>query len=357
MGFKRSEARMRDIETRLRSGMTANGLVGETQDRIVQSITAFALYGFPESHAASFALIAYASAYLKCHYLAAFTAAILNQQPMGFYHPATLVKDAQRHGLHFLPVDIERSEWNCKLEKKWPVASGQWLVRLGFNYVRGVRKETAEAIVAARPFTSIVDLALRVRGLRKDELRMLAEVGALNCLGGHRRDALWEAERALRPAGPLFDGIDEPQTSSPLDSMNATERIRADFYGTGLTIGMHPMKLYREAMRSRGVFPAAMLKRARKNSTVRVAGCVICRQRPGTANGFLFLSLEDETGIANIIVEPELFDKNRDALVTAPYLLIEGLLQNQQGAISIKLRTVDALDFSAAAVPASHDFH
>jgi error-prone DNA polymerase len=357
MGFKRSEARMRDIETRLRSGMTANGLVGETQDRIVQSITAFALYGFPESHAASFALIAYASAYLKCHYLAAFTAAILNQQPMGFYHPATLVKDAQRHGLHFLPVDIERSGWECRLEKKWPVASGQWLVRLGFNYVRGVRKETAEAIVAARPFTSIVDLALRVRGLRKDELRMLAEVGALNCLGGHRRDALWEAERALRPAGPLFDGIEDPQTTSPLDPMNATERIRADFYGTSLTIGMHPMKLYREAMRVRGVLAAAMLKRARKNSSVRVAGCVICRQRPGTANGFLFLSLEDETGIANIIVEPELFDKNREALVTAPYLLIEGLLQNQQGAISIKLRTVEALEFSTAAVPASHDFH
>src|SRR5258708_1977349 len=136
MGFKRSEARMREIETRLRSGMTENGLVGETQDRIVQSITAFALYGFPESHAASFALIAYASAYLKCHYLAAFTAAILNQQPMGFYAPATLVKDAQRHGLHFLPVDVERSDWNCRLQ--WSVASGQWSVRLGFNYVRGV---------------------------------------------------------------------------------------------------------------------------------------------------------------------------------------------------------------------------
>jgi error-prone DNA polymerase len=356
MGFKRSEARMREIETRLRSGMTANGLVGETQDRIVQSITAFALYGFPESHAASFALIAYASAYLKCHYLAAFTAAILNQQPMGFYAPATLVKDAQRHGLHFLPVDVELSAYNCKLDY-WPLAPGRFAVRLGFNYVRGVRKETAEAIVAARPFTSIVDMALRVRGLRKDELRMLAEVGALNCLGGNRRDALWEAERALRPAGPLFDGIDEPQTTSPLDPMTTSERIRADFYGTSLTIGMHPMRLYREAMRARGVLPAALLKRARRNSMVRVAGCVICRQRPGTANGFLFLSLEDETGIANAIVEPELFDANREALVTAPYLLIEGLLQNQQGAISIKLRSVEALDFSSAAVPMSHDFH
>ena len=170
MGFKRSEARMRDIETRLRSGMTTNGILGETQDRIVQSITSFALYGFPESHAASFALIAYASAYLKCHYLAAFTAAILNQQPMGFYHPATLVKDAQRHGLHFLPVDVEQSKWVCTMEGG--------AVRLGFNYVRGLRKETAEAIVAARPFTSIDDMVRRVPGLRKDELRMLAEIGA-----------------------------------------------------------------------------------------------------------------------------------------------------------------------------------
>src|SRR6202790_4013230 len=190
MGFKRSEERMRDIETRLRSGMTANGIVGETQDSIVQSITAFALYGFPESHAASFALIAYASAYLKCHYLAAFTAAILNQQPMGFYHPATLVKDAQRHGLHFLPVDAMRSDWNCTLEQRQ--------VRLGFNYVRGFRNETAEQIVARRPFTSIDDLARRVHGLRKDELRMLAEIGALNSLAAHRRDALWQAEPAAR---------------------------------------------------------------------------------------------------------------------------------------------------------------
>jgi error-prone DNA polymerase len=384
MGFKRSEARMREIETRLRRGMTQNGIVGETQDRIVQSITSFALYGFPESHAASFALIAYASAYLKCHYLAAFTAAMLNNQPMGFYHPATLVKDAQRHGLHFLPVDAERSSWLCSLERS---ANGDpWSVRLGFNYVRGVRKETAEAIVAARPFASIDDLARRVPGLRKDELRMLAEIGALNCLAPHRRDALWEAERALRPAGPLFEGLENEERHragaalaeseallmsgrdklrcaaqissaiSPLAPMTAPERIRADFYGTGLTIGAHPMRLYRESLRSRGVLAAAGLKRVRNGRTVRVAGCVICRQRPGTAHGFLFLSLEDETGIANAIVEPDLFDAYREVLVTAPYLLIEGVLQNQQGAISVKLRRAEPLLSTISGSP-SHDFH
>ena len=348
MGFKRSEARMRDIETRLRSGMTTNGILGETQDRIVQSITSFALYGFPESHAASFALIAYASAYLKCHYLAAFTAAILNNQPMGFYHPATLVKDAQRHGLHFRSVDVQQSSWKCTIEGD--------TVRLGLNYVRGVRKETAEAIVAARPFSSIVDLVRRVCGLRKPELRMLAEVGALNSLRGHRRDALWEAERALRPAGPLFEATEAPEPASPLSAMTAPERIRADFYGTGVTIGPHPMKLYREGLRTRGVVAAEDLQYEMHGRLVRVAGCVICRQRPGTAKGFMFLSLEDETGIANAIVEPDLFDAFRETLVTAPYLLVEGILQNQQGAISVKLNRAEPLNFEVAEVP-SHDFH
>ena len=311
---------MRDIEAKLRAGMTANGIVGDTQDRIVQSITSFALYGFPESHAASFALIAYASAYLKCHYLAAFTAAILNQQPMGFYHPATLVKDAQRHGLHFLPVDVMRSQWNCILEGGLPAGarlqpccpnSGaeaprglEWSVRLGFNYVRGLRREPAEAIVAARPFSSIDDLARRVPELRKDELRMLAEIGALNGLISHRRDALWQSERAMRPAGPLLEHLEPAEQHSPLSMMTGTERIRADFYGIGLTIGIHPMKLYRDGLRARGVLAAAELKRVRNGRIVKVAGCVICRQRPGTAKGFLFLSLEDETGIANAIVEP-----------------------------------------------------
>ena len=347
MGFKRSEARMREIEAKLRRGMTANGIVGDTQDRIVQSITSFALYGFPESHAASFALIAYASAYLKCHYLAAFTAAMLNNQPMGFYHPATLVKDAQRHGLHFRPVDVQQSEWKCTIE--------DGVVRLGLNYVRGLRKETAEAIVAARPFTSIEDLARRVRGMRKDELRMLAEIGAFHSLGLDRRSALWESERAIRPAGPLFETAESPESSSPLTPMSAPERIRADFYGTGVTIGPHPMRLYREGLRARGVLAAEDLQYEKHGRLVRVAGCVICRQRPGTAHGFMFLSLEDETGISNAIVEPDLFDQYREALVTAPYLLVEGILQNQQGAISVKLNRAEPLHFDIAEVP-SHDF-
>src|SRR5579871_3730629 len=228
MGFKRSQARMQEIETRLRSGMTANGIAPKTQEVIIQSITSFALYGFPESHAASFALIAYASAYLKCHYLAAFTAAILNNQPMGFYAPATLVKDAQRHGLHFKPIDVMKSDWFCTIEED----AGEKCVRLGFNYVKGLREQAARAILAARlnaPFTSIQDLVNRAPELRKDELRKLSEIGALNFITEtplHRRAALWDSELAIRPAGPLFAAL-EPQANSsqPLARMNPSERL------------------------------------------------------------------------------------------------------------------------------------
>src|SRR5207245_2493356 len=202
LGFKRSEKRMGEIEIKLRRGMERNGSTGAPQDAIVQSITAFALYGFPESHAASFALLAYASAWLKCEYPAAFLAALLNNQPMGFYHPSTLVKDAQRHGVRVLPVDINRSDWLCTVveDRAHPT------IRLGFRYIRGLREEAGRAIEQARPFDGIDDLARRVQELRKDEMRKLAAAGALNPLRQmHRRAALWEAERASRFAGPLLD--------------------------------------------------------------------------------------------------------------------------------------------------------
>src|ERR1043166_6235073 len=212
MGFKRSEKRMKDIEVRLRAGMEKNGITGEKQESIVHSITSFALYGFPESHAASFALIAYASAFLKCHHLAAFTAAILNNQPMGFYSPATLVKDAQRHGLRVRAIDATRSDWLCTLEKVDDVLC----VRLGLRYVKGLREEAGREIVAQRaiaPFSSIEELKLRVFSLQKSELTSLAEIGALNSVGAkavfHRRDALWQIERASRRPGPLLEQCEE----------------------------------------------------------------------------------------------------------------------------------------------------
>ncbi|MGD0775576.1 MAG: error-prone DNA polymerase [Candidatus Solibacter sp.] len=383
MGFKRSEKRMADIELKLRAGMTRNGIAAKAQDDIVRSITSFALYGFPESHAASFALIAYASAYLKCHYLAEFTCALLNNQPMGFYAPAILIKDAQRHGLRVLPVDVTCSAWECTVGGAGGVPSGSACqppihvdsaggvpsgsacqpacqpMRLGLRYARGLREEAARALVRARdvrPFTSVDDLAVRVRELRKDELNRLAEIGALNTLEKqHRRDTLWQAQRAILPVGPLLAPLEETGEPSPLAPMSTEERLWADYRGTGLTVGKHPMAWRRIEMNTLGVIPAMHLPRIRNGAVVRIAGSVVVRQRPGTAKGFVFLSMEDETGMMNAIVNPATFDRFKFEVLGEPYLIIDGVLQNQDGVISVKAGRVAAL--RAGAAPEVHNFH
>jgi len=422
MGFKRSQARMKEIEARLRSGMTQNGIAPKAQEEIILSITSFALYGFPESHAASFALIAYASAYLKAHYLAAFTAALLNNQPMGFYSPATIVKDAQRHGLKLLPVDVTRSDWNCTLEtvlssrfsvlsenqaaeRRKKLEDGETVaLRMGLRYVRGMREEAARSLILERTvasFQSIHDLTRRVPELRKDELTTLAEIGALNSVGSqiedcrsqisksnlsnafqseicnlkskissyskpeiqnsklhslHRRDALWQVERAVRGSGPLLEQHAEPDAPSPLAPMNHEERLVADFHGTGLTVGPHPMAYRREWLTAMGIRRAIDLRDIPNGKRLRIGGCVITRQRPGTAKGFVFLSLEDETGVANAIVRPDLFHQNRLLLTSERFLAIEGILQNQDNVISVKAERVLPL-FVTKAETVSHDFH
>ena len=264
VGMRRSMARMQELDGKLRRGMTANGIPPKVQEEIIQSISSFALYGFPESHAASFALIAYASAYLKCNYLAAFTAALLNNQPMGFYSPATIVKDAQRHGLRVKPVDVQHSEWPCTLEPE-PDNAHRFALRLGLCYARGLRRETALALISAReqrPFSSIHDLALRVPQLRRSDLTLLAKIGAMNSVGevAHRRDALWQVEYAGRPAGPLLSELPEQSAeSSPLQQMTIEERLVADFSGTGVTVGRHPMFFHRAALERMGILPASSL--------------------------------------------------------------------------------------------------
>ena len=349
LGFKRSEKRMAEIEIKLREGMQRQGIPPDAQEGIVRSITSFALYGFPESHAASFALLAYASAYLKCHHLAAFTCAMLNNQPMGFYSPAILIKDAQRHGLRVMPVDVAVSGWDCSVVDRHTM-------RLGLRYARGLREESAHAILRERPFSTIDDLALRVRGLRKDEIHRLAEIGALNSLGReHRRDALWQTQRAVLPVGPLLAPLEEIGAPSPLTAMSAEERLWADYRGTGVNIGRHPMAHRRAAMDRMGVARAADLAHIPNGRIVRVAGAIIVRQRPGTAKGFVFLSLEDETGIANAILEPAVFDRYRLTVLGERFLLLDGILQNQDGAISIKVGRVAALSDGAAAE--AHNFH
>src|SRR5688572_1201810 len=432
MGFKRSEKRMRQIEVQLREGMANNGITGATAERIINSITSFALYGFPESHAASFALLAYASAYLKVHYPAAFYTALLNNQPMGFYHPASLVKDAQRRGVRFHPIDVQQSDWLCRVED-------DGAIRIGFMYVNGLRKDVGQAMAAfdrtktlappllcvkcgsdddslievvrdtradrtcfcnicshewtvqLRPvgrFRSIEDVVQRT-GLRRDELTTLADIGALNAFTNERRSALWQVERAVRPAGEMFADEPRPSTmlgasrapvegrsrgdaeddfselrasasprpvqSSPLRPMDADERLQADYAGMGLSIGPHPMALRRGEMSLRGVLRAVDLPNAKNGRRVRVAGMVITRQRPGTAKGFVFLTLEDETGISNVIIRPDLFDRHRMTVVRQPFLIVDGVLQHQDGVLSVRAERVEGM--SGGASVDAHDFY
>jgi error-prone DNA polymerase len=363
VGMRRSWERMKSLEVDLRAGMTANGIDTKTQDNIVQNISSFALYGFPESHAASFALIAYASAYFKVKYLAAFTCAILNNQPMGFYSPAVLVKDAQRHGLRVKPIDIQVSEWDCTVEHE---QDGTLSMRMGLGYAKGMRKQSADALVASREqegkFRSAEDLALRVSSLNRKELTLLARIGAMNQLEGiaHRRDALWQIEWAGKPEGPLLrqrsDWLGEDSRSSPLRQMNTEERLVADYAGTGLTVGKHPMHYRRRELRSQGILSSEDLRNHQDGQFVRTAGCVIARQRPGTAKGFIFLSMEDEVGIANVIVTPDLYERDRLVVTQSKFLLVEGLLQNQDGVIHVKASRLLALSSSGLDLR-SHDFH
>jgi error-prone DNA polymerase len=347
-GFKRRKQAMDEVEKKLRAGMAEQGIAGEAAEAIIRSITAFALYGFPESHAASFALLAYASTYLKAHHPAAFYAALLNNQPMGFYHPATIVGDAARHGQTIRPADVNHSDWLCAIE-----ADGT--VRLGLRYVRGLREEAGRRIERLRPFASADDLVRRA-GLHRDELTRLAELGALGSLGLERRAALWEIELAARPAGALYEGIPGPPSPSPLASMTPEEALVADCEGTGLTLGPHPMVFHRERLERLRVARASDLPGLKDGRAVRVAGAVVVRQRPGTAKGFVFLNLEDETGLVNVVVPPPLFHRYRLVLVQEPFLYVEGTLEHRDDVISVRAGRIQPLRSELGRLP-SHDFH
>ncbi len=496
MGFKRSVERMEEIERKLRNGLSSNGIHGEAAEQIVRSITSFALYGFPESHAASFALLAYASCYLKAHYPAAFYTALLNCQPMGFYSPAVLVKDAQRHGIRVRPIDVQTSDMRCRVESsrdrkeavshagaphpavatslasdlaglgkkaadvrqtastegdeisavrsaqpqngtiaQRPNGSTDNTIRMGLRYVSGLRSEAAELIERERlkrPFTSIDDFVRRAN-LRKPALDVLAEIGALNSIGKtmHRRRALWQIEKAWRPKGPLLEDVSTSDASAamveslpkmqensgrsfrapnasegsnppnatisqerktrpvrsqrvrdgsrendsttqplndstaqplngstecPLAPMTPFERLDADYRGAGLTTGPHPMHYLREPLDVLGVLPAAKLEAHPNGRWVKVAGAVITRQRPGTAKGFVFLTLEDETGVSNVVVTPDKFQDNRILVTSEPFLLVEGVLQKQDGVIHVRAKHIKRLGDISLEI-ASHDFH
>lgn len=400
LSFHRSQKFMQKAEQELRAAMAEKGVSAEVIEQIVAAISSFALYGFPESHAISFAILAYGSAWLKVHRAPEFFASLLNNQPMGFYAPATLIKDAQRRGVKILPVCVSRSEWRCTIEND---AS----IRLGLCVVKGLAHSRAEDFLSKRnerAFDSLDDFKARVV-LNKNELRRLAEIGALNCFAEHRRAALWAVEepqrddlprigRKSRSAGvsPAVWGV-SPQTSpdsgqqradfsrtrrnamasgrdahcdrrdacaptsdsnTPLAPMTVAERTNADYGGMELTIGAHPMALIRPQLPD--VWRATDLPQAEHGDVVRIAGNVICRQRPGTARGFVFISVEDETGVANAIVSPTMFEKLRLVVTQESFLLIEGRVQKSGGTIHIQARHIERLAQAPLAGSDSHDF-
>jgi len=354
MGFKRSVARMQQIDERLRKGMQGKGLTPEAQESIHRYITAFALYGFPESHSASFALIAYASAYLKCHHPAAFLAGLLNAWPMGFYNPATLVKDAQRHDVEVRGIDVMHSEWLCTLEAGPPPAT-----RIGLRFASGLHRETAENLVAERKrraFRDLADLSNRV-SFRRGELETLAELGALAELAGsRRRDALWQVTALERDPHSLFSGKPPPNadTPSPLPQTTPLEDTLADYRLAGLTPGPQLLVHLRPELARRGILPARQLRETANGRYVKTAGHVIVRQRPGSGK-VCFVTLEDETGTSNSILMPHVFKKYRAVLHTSPVLQIEGPLQNVDGVIHVRARHLEAVPLRAR-LPRTHSY-
>jgi error-prone DNA polymerase len=350
LSFHRSQEKMNKVCLKLRAGMERNGVTPPVVEKITQAVQSFAVYGFPESHAISFGLIAYASCWMKVHRAPEFYAGLLNNQPMGFYSPATLVLDARRRGVRIRPVSVLESEWLCTL-------GADDSLRLGLGYVRGLRVEDGERILAARAqsaFASLADFQLRT-GLAKPAQRALAKVGALNGLAEHRRAAQWRVE-VQRSEEDLFAWRDSA-APLPLAPMTPLERTNADYAGTGLTTGAHPMRHLRgQWPAAQPVWRAADLEQAAHGDWVRIAGLVICRQRPGTAKGFVFVSLEDETGVANAILPPALFEKNRLVVTEEAFLIIEGTLQKVDRVTHLKARKISRLPF-AMPVPGSHDFH
>ncbi|MES0873163.1 error-prone DNA polymerase [Sinimarinibacterium thermocellulolyticum] len=320
-------------EHRLKAGMARNGFSPAFAERIYQQILGFGAYGFPESHAASFALLAYASAYMKCHYPAAFFAGLLNSQPMGFYPPSMLVGEARRMGVDVRPVDVCHSQWDCTLERG---TDARPALRLGLRLIAGLPAAAAQRIVRARalqPYRSVDDLAQRA-ALSRRELDLLAGADALAALAGHRHAARWQARGHERLDG-LLRTAQCADDAVALDAPTEGEDILADYRSMHLTLRRHPVALLRPRLARARVTPSGALARGRDGEAVRVAGIVMFRQRPGSAKGTMFVTLEDETGIVNLIVRPALIEAERSAVVGARLLIVQGRLQCQQSVIHV----------------------
>ena len=345
---------------KLLCGMTSRGYAAQFAERIYRQMMGFADYGFPEAHAASFALLAYDSAWLKCYEPAAFTAALLNSQPMGFYAPAQLVRDAREHGVRVRPVDVCESGWDCALERG---EEGEPALRLGLRLVRGLSGGGADRLIEARrqgAFAGVQDLARRARLDRRD-LEALAGAGALASLSGNRHLAFWDAAGTERPLPIEPAGGLAARSADPIPLLTAPtegEDIVADYASLGLTLGRHPLALLRESLRSAGLCAAGDLARLEPDGWVRTAGIVLSRQRPSAAKGVTFLTLEDETGPLNVIVWERVGEKYRHALVGAQLLEVHGRLQREEGVTHlVARRLIDRSTLLGALLTRSRDFH
>ena len=344
MGAWRRPGVIDEFHRKLVDGMLARGLAREFAEQVFNQIRGFGEYGFPESHAASFALLVYVSAWLKCHHPAAFTAALLGSQPMGFYAPAQLVRDARAHGVRVLPADVNKSDWHATLESR--ASPGvQPTLRLGLEQVYGLGEAEGQRIVAARrdgPFRLPRDLARRA-GLDREALLHLARAGALASLGLSRRRAVWEAMRSLdKPTGrPLFDRLDDDADSDSdedtlgLESMTEQEEVIADYRTGGLSLAGHPLAFERPRLAARGVVEIAAANAAPEGRRVCVAGIALCRQRPATAKGMIFLTIEDESGTANIVVRPDVWAAADHAARRAAVLIVEGRIQRRGAVVHV----------------------
>jgi error-prone DNA polymerase len=342
MGHKRSRERMAEIYPKLIDGMVQNGIGREAAEQLYHMLQGFADYGFPESHAASFALLSYASSYVKCHEPAVFLAAILNVQPMGFYSTEVLVNDARRHAVTVRPVEVNASEF-------WSFVAPDGSVRLGFHVVRGLgeaQRTQLEAALRGGPFGDLPEFAART-GLAKEALENLAIAGAFAPWFDSRRAAMWalralDEREARGELGRTMEIDDEPEAEfAPLTPLEETS---FDFWGTGLTTGTQPIAHFRRELDAHRAVAADRLAAMPNHLVCKVGGMVITRQRPGTAKGFVFLTLEDETGLINVIVNPAVYERNRRVIRSASALIVEGTLQKEQGCLDMLAKRFWTLD-------------
>jgi error-prone DNA polymerase len=358
LSSKRAEEHLPQFRDRFVEGSVARGYARDFAERCFDSFKGFSHYGFPESHSASFALIAYASSWLKRYYPSAFCAALLDAQPMGFYAVHTLVEDAKRHGVEVRPVEVNASGWRARLEldgrsegavRAEPaggVTPAQPVLRLGFELVKGLRSQSGEQLERARaagPFLSVADVARRTR-LPRHELTRLALAGAFNSLCENRRNALWD----LHALGPfdeddLFFGLPMSDDRAAFPQLSRQQRVSADYETTSLSLEAHPLALMRAALKAKGALTAAELQKLPPGKTARLGGLIIVRQRPPTAKGFTFMSVEDETGIANFIVEPRHYETFRREITSCPLVIGTGRIERTGKVVNLKIEHLEAL--------------